>query len=309
MEIRLHKKSQLALKIALTFFLVVYSIYLVIANPKFLTELETAGILLFQHRFSVWIYLVIGLMFVNWGIEGKKWQLLITHVVKIKQLEAFKHVLIGLTMSFFTPRSLGDYLGRILFLKEENPWQLTGALAIGRLSQLCITLFFGLLSLLFLFSKPLISLLFMTLLMISIVAVLFFCRSFILNTINQFFPKVYQWLKIIKNYRAKDFLFILVLGGIRYLVFSLQFVIILYLLTEDSSPLHWFPYVSLVFLAKSIVPSFNFLSDIGVREYSSIFFLGLGGISPEIALTSSLFIWFINILIPTILGGAMVWKR
>ena len=68
-------------------------------------------------------------------------------------------------------------------------------------------------------------------------------------------------------------------------------------------------YVSLVYLSKTLVPSFNFLSDLGVREFSSIFFLGLCGVAPEVALSAGMFIWVVNLLLPSLLGGILIWRK
>ena len=63
-----------------------------------------------------------------------------------------------------------------------------------------------------------------------------------------------------------------------------------------------------IFLIKSIVPSFNFLADLGIRELSALqFFESYGAIELNI-LTATLSIWILNLLIPSILGTVLLWR-
>ena len=69
-----------------------------------------------QQAWKFW--LVIVLVFVNWGFEAKKWKLLITPIQKMSFFTAFKSVLTGVTLSLNTPNRIGEYGGRILYVKE-----------------------------------------------------------------------------------------------------------------------------------------------------------------------------------------------
>ena len=66
---------------------------------------------------SGWLLLFV---FVNWGIEARKWQLLMKAVQPMSFITAFKSVLCGVTLSLNTPNRMGEYGGRILFVKEGN---------------------------------------------------------------------------------------------------------------------------------------------------------------------------------------------
>ena len=61
---------------------------------------------------------VILLAFVNWGLEARKWQVLVKPVQDMNFLRAYKSVLSGLTLSLNTPNRMGEYGGRILYIKE-----------------------------------------------------------------------------------------------------------------------------------------------------------------------------------------------
>jgi hypothetical protein len=63
-------------------------------------------------------WLVIALTFVNWGIESRKWQLLMRLLQPMSFLTAVKSVLCGVTLSLNTPNRIGEYGGRVLFVEE-----------------------------------------------------------------------------------------------------------------------------------------------------------------------------------------------
>ena len=88
-------------------------------------------------------WLVIIFVFVNWGIEARKWQLLLKAVQPISFITAFKSVLCGVTLSLNTPNRIGEYGGRILFVKEGNRIKAVTLSIAGGMSQLIITMLMG----------------------------------------------------------------------------------------------------------------------------------------------------------------------
>ncbi|MEO9004181.1 MAG: hypothetical protein ABI288_05570, partial [Ginsengibacter sp.] len=63
-------------------------------------------------------WLVILLAFFNWGFEARKWQVLLKPLQKMSFFRAYKSVLSGLALSLNTPNRMGEYGGRILYVKE-----------------------------------------------------------------------------------------------------------------------------------------------------------------------------------------------
>ena len=58
-------------------------------------------------------------MCLNWSIEAIKWRLLIKKMQPITFIEALKGVLSGVAVGTFTPNRIGEFGGRILYLKEH----------------------------------------------------------------------------------------------------------------------------------------------------------------------------------------------
>ena len=55
-------------------------------------------------------------------------------------------------------------------------------------------------------------------------------------------------------------------------------------------------------------PTFNFLSDLGVREASALLFFERFAVAIEPVILASLLVWIINLLIPTLLSLVFVSK-
>src|SRR5688572_10979456 len=94
--------------------------------------------------------LVFVLMFVNWSLEALKWKISVQRVQPVSFLRSLKAVFSGVSFSVTTPNRTGEYLGRVLYMDEGNRLKVISLTVLGSLSQLIITVFFGLLGLLIL---------------------------------------------------------------------------------------------------------------------------------------------------------------
>jgi hypothetical protein len=256
----------------------------------------------------VWI-----LMPINWGIEALKWKTLVHAYRPISLGLAMKSVLSGLSLSFATPHGVGDYLGRIWQLEGVGRFRLTGALFFGRWSQFFITLTGGGLAIFALKyhqNAPHFSVLSPVGGWIVGIALAVFA------ILVRWVIQKQQWFRylfgILFTYPLRTLMYVVGLSLIRYVVFSLQFFILLCMFDLGLPAYVMFAGVAWVFLVKSIVPSFNFLSDLGVREVSALLFFDWYGAPVEPVLTASFMLWFINLLVPTLVGLTLIpylkWK-
>ena len=257
-----------------------------------------------QENWPLLIFLLL-LMPVNWLLEAIKWQKLAKPVVPLSLAEAYKGVLSGLSMAFITPHGIGDYFGRILLIKEEGRTQLIGSILLGRLMQLMATLLFGGIGLYFLFGVQIAGLYYI--LVSCIMVSLLVIRGIQLGSDIHWIKKLQYHLGLISKYSLAQTSTILLLAIIRYAVFSLQFVLALSIFSDMPFKLN-FAGTTWIFLAKSILPTFNFLSDLGVREFSAVYFFDQFSVPLMPILVASFLIWMVNILLPTIIGAPLIWK-
>jgi len=99
------------------------------------------------------IYLALLLVPINWGLEARKWQILLKPVETIGFFNSFKAILAGLAFSMNTPNRIGEYAGRVLYVHEGNRWKALSLTVTGSFSQLIVTLTIGAGGLLFLLTN------------------------------------------------------------------------------------------------------------------------------------------------------------
>ncbi|SFQ38112.1 Uncharacterized membrane protein YbhN, UPF0104 family [Pseudarcicella hirudinis] len=268
---------------------------------------------------NFWLLLtLIVLTFANWGFEALKWQKLASPITKFSFSEAYQSVIIGLSLSFITPANLGDFAGRIWKLNSPNRFQGVGAILMGNGIQFYVTLFFGTIAFghFILHQLPQIPLLFCIFFLLLIASLLFgiffYSRR---HWIGLFFQKVKflkrfaSYFEIFETYNLSEILEILLWATLRYLTFSIQFIIVLLIFSINLPLLELFTLTSLVFFFKTLIPSFNFLSDLGIREFTALYFFSYYAIPPAAVVSATLSLWLINILTPVLFGMVFIVKE
>lgn len=254
------------------------------------------------------------LMFMNWGLESQKWRLMIRKIERISFGRSVKAVLTGITVSFFTPNRVGEFGGRILHLHQSN--RIKGALitVLCSMSQLAITIVVGSLALI-LYLQALFSgqpFLFDTILLGLVLLILFTMVSFlypsvILYFLNKFsfFSRFSRYTDVFNQYKAYEQLQVFMLSLLRYLVFSVQYLLILKVFNVEVPVLKAFQAISLTFLVITLVPTIA-LTEIGIRGSAALFFIGFYSVNTFGILTASFTLWLINLVIPSLAGSLFV---
>jgi Lysylphosphatidylglycerol synthase TM region len=257
---------------------------------------------------------VIALIFVNWGCEAKKWQILAKKFDNISFIDAYKSVLVGLTLGFITPANLGDFAGRVLHLSKENRLVGFGTVLLGNGIQFYVTLIFGILSYLIIWSENILifdQLIFGILLFCAVLGVIVFLHRHKFQT----YLIRFSWIKPYQNYLnalieseneyfSKVFLWTI----IRFIIYSMQFVIMLRIFHIEVALIDLWAISCLVLLFKTLIPQINFLSDLGVREISALHFFSFYSVNISSVITATFALWIINILLPVIVGSIFLLK-
>ena len=274
------------------------------------------------HAFKFWI--IILLVFLNWGIEARKWQVLVKNLQVISFVTAFKAVLSGLTLSLNTPNRIGEYGGRILYIDEGNRLSAISLSIAGGISQLIITLTMGCGGLLFLILQESnissmglsvfwlkifsLQLLLIASCFITACLILFYFR---LSWITLFLEKI-PWLNrftrymvVLEQFRAKVLLRLISLSLFRYMVFVIQYILLLQVFEVNIYWADAFWLISTLFLVLAIVPSFA-IADLGIRGKFSIELLNLYSPNTIGIIGTTFGIWLINLFIPALVGSLLI---
>lgn len=266
-------------------------------------------------------WLVIFLMFVNWGIESRKWQLLINHVQHFSFGKAFKSVLSGCSVTMLTPNRIGEYGGRILYVAEEHRIKAISLSLVGSISQLLVTMVMGCIGLLYLrylshnisnalavlpvfWGDVLIYLSFG----VTFILLLFYLRlGWLVRTMERLpsLQKAVYHIRVLDEFDNKHLVQILFLSFIRYLVFVLQYVLMLQVMQIEIPVVLCFWLMTVFYLVMAVAPSIGFI-ELPVRVSASWVIFKLYT-SNELGVgTASLGIWLINLVIPAVIGSLLI---
>lgn len=254
------------------------------------------------------------LIFVNWACEAIKWQSLTNKLEKLTFIDAFQSVLVGLTLGFITPANLGDFAGRVLHLKKTNRTKAIGTIILGNGIQFYVTLIFGIISYLIIWTQ---NILIFDKIIFGILIFNFFLGIFIYLKKSKihFFLTRFAWikryeiyLKVFTGFENKIFIKVFIWTILRFLTYSLQFVIMLQIFQIEVKFIDLWAISCLVLLFKTLIPQINFLSDLGIREVSALHFFSFYSVNVSSVITATFALWIINILLPVLLGSIFFLK-
>jgi hypothetical protein len=271
---------------------------------------------------SSWkIMMVVLLMFLNWGIEAKKWQFLVSRIETISFWNAYRAILSGQAFALNTINRAGDFVGRILYLNEGNRLRAVALSLVGSMSQILVTFFIGLFALCGLRFKILnhmnnlegLNEFWLDALMIALFIGIFVLTIFYFNValfirLIEKIPFVARFRFYIEKLEAlhwRELTRILFLSSARYVVFIVQYVLLLQVFGVDSSPLNLAMMVSVLFLVLAMVPSIA-LAELGFRGKVSLQLFGLLSTNHLGIIAAAAGIWIINLIIPAIAGSVLI---
>ena len=265
-------------------------------------------------------WFVIVLVFVNCGYKKKKWQVLLRTIQPVSFFTAYKSVLSGVTLSINTPNRIGEYGGRILYVQEGKRIKAISLSIAGSISQLIITLIMGCCGLIYIIYQANSDVLVMglpvfwlkTLLFLSccatVIVVLFYFRLSWLIKLVEKIPaaaKYVEYISVLDNFNAKLLLRLLYLSFFRYVVFVIQYILLLQVLDVSILWINACWIISILFLVLAIVPSFA-IADLGIRGKFSTELLSLYSTNTVGIIGTTFGIWFINLFIPALAGSLLI---
>lgn len=302
----------------LLFIVLVWSLYNQISHQPDL-EVRWQQIKMSWRHYIFWI--VIVLMFINWGIEARKWQILMAPLERFSLIKAFKSVLAGCSITMLTPNRIGEYGGRIMYVQEENRIRAISLAILGSISQLTVTMLMGSFGLWVIKSGSALNMsafdsvpwllsntLFFTSLLICVFLLLFYFRvHLVINTISgiKFLQKLTRYISVLDFFSGKQLLRILFLSFFRYMVFILQYMLLLKVMGVELDYTVLFLLLTIFYLVMAVVPTVGF-TELPVRATASVLIFELFS-SNIVGIQAAAFgIWLINLVIPSLLGILLI---
>jgi hypothetical protein len=262
------------------------------------------------------LLLMLLLVPLNWALESLKWRQLAKKVVPLTFLDAFRGTLTGLAIGVAAPAQLGDTIGRVASLRSDNRLEAIGAAVVSNGIQFYVSVAAGAAGWFFLqdnlsmmpATKQIMSSLLIIIMVSGWLVMIFRKRITYWQPTNKYLIKLRSYLKIIGDYSAADLLLATIYGMLRYLVFLTQFVLALSLFAFKLTPAELCACVTLLFLAKTLIPAVNVLGDLGLREFTALFVFRQYNLPSEEIITATFLIWIINVLGPILIGIFLIWR-
>ena len=264
-------------------------------------------------------WMVIVFVFVNWGLEARKWQVLMKVLQPVSFIAAFRSVLCGVTFSLNTPNRMGEFAGRILFVDEGKRLKAITLSVAGSMAQLIITMLMGCFGLtwlvvnsgdpgtvtgipvfwlhIFLYSS----------ILITVVFVFFFFRFGWLIKLLEKLPyanRFSKYINVLETFDAKILLRLLSISFLRYVVFVLQYIFMLQLLQVEQNVWVGSWIITVMFWILAIIPSFA-IAELGIRGTVAKTLFAYSSNTIGI-LTATFGIWFVNLFIPALIGSLLI---
>ena len=250
--------------------------------------------------------LAILLMPLNWGLETLKWKILLRSQVPFSTL--LQSVIAGITVGFVTPGRSGEFIGRVMFLNDDNRSKVFYLSSIGGLAQTAASLVIGITFVLVWRND-----LFITEIVIgSTLLYLFaFFRFDLLNRFISKWPFLQRYGLIIEQGdlpMVTTQLWVMLLSLLRFTVYLLQYVLLLSFLGIDISNLALFTHSTVYLLAQTFSPLMPLL-DFSYRGATALYVFHNISNNNIAILSAVMMVWLINLVIPAIIGYLFILHR
>jgi len=276
------------------------------------------------------LLLVILLMLLNWGIESQKWRFMINKIERISFFRALQAVFTGASISFFTPNRTGEYFGRAFILDKASHVEGILITILGSMSQLLITILTGTMAMLvfipkFMGTNPIFSgyiydgvvvlMIILDLLLLFLLINVQFLSVVRDKLFRTKFKRFRRHLLVFSGFRPRDMATIIGLSFVRYIVFTVQFLVLLKIFSVPVPIFDAVIIISLIFFVLSIVPTVT-LTELGIRDSAAVYFFGIyfnkaSGMTDSAMigiLSAATLLWIINLAVPAVFGTFFVFR-
>jgi hypothetical protein len=281
--------------------------------------LKQAFLLELNGKNRIWLLLTLFFVPLNWAAETLKWLHLIRHSEDISFGKAYEAVLAGVTFSSFTPNRVGEFGGRILFLKPENVAKGIISTFVGSWAQQAIIVSLGYLGcvyFLYLFftieKYLLVGIFFIALLLIVIILYIFLNLEMFVPRFKKIrffyrFPSLLKHVNTIRLYTKEDLQKTLFWACIRYIIYGIQYYFMLRFFGINVPILGGASGIATIYLVQTSIPLPPVMGLLARNEVA-LQVWGKFGANPISASATTISLFAINLIIPAFIGLIFILK-
>lgn len=283
----------------------------VIVKDNFLQTMNEYAALLNNRNAMLIILVLLAMMVLNWLIEAVKWKILVSKIQHVSLPRSFKAILSGITVSFFTPNRIGEYAGRVLHVDYNSRIKAVLATVVGSMNQLLVTIITGTIAFLFTLRSVFADerIVFAGIASLSVLgmvalSVVYFNISYFYDFLKRFkwLKRLDEYIKVFSYYHNHELSIVTFLSAFRYIVFTLQYILLLSLLGVDIDFWNAYRLILLIFLVMAVIPTF-ILTELSVRGSVALYFMQSYSDNATGIVAASFSLWFINLAIPAVAGA------
>ncbi len=261
-----------------------------------------------QFKQVILLIVTVLLMLLNWSIEAYKWQQLLLQLSPITFIQSIRSVFAGISLSLITPNRIGEYAGRLVPIPHVPKTKGIVAQIVGNMAQFMAAGWLGVIS----------GCVYITIntgaaYLIPVVV----CSTLVLVPITLFYfsvrrvskykskwallNKALKYFYFIQYYPKHALIKIFLISVTRYLLFALQYYLLLKALQVPIFLHHTIIGVLLVFWLMAIIPTIG-ITELPVRTQVAYQILSVYATAPLPIFIASILLWLINLVLPAIVG-------
>jgi len=260
-----------------------------------------------------WLFGACLLIPFNWLAEVQKWLPLLTPYESMSQWKAMKAVLAGTSFALFTPNRVGEYGGRVLFVRPENQWKAVIANAVGSLGQYVVLLTAGAAGAIWFAGQVLgwsgyIQLVaFATAVLLLILLYYFYFNIRVVIPLARRIPLLrrlkpyFRGAVFLEQIERRQLTGVLIWSVLRYAVYSTQYFLLLQFFGIKTGFWAGYAGIATIFLLQTILP-LPALAGLLVRGSLAVFVWSHFGANDISSLAATFVLWIINLILPALLG-------
>lgn len=220
-----------------------------------------------------------------------------------------------------TPNGSGEYIGRILYVKEGNRIRAITLTFVGSMSQLIITMLLGTIGLflirshfysaaqqIFVLSLPAVNTItWCSILITAALLSVYFEISWLTRLFEKipFVARYSFFIQKLEEFTWQELVKVLLISFFRYMVFVVQYLLLLQVFKVDIGLYNAFWLISVMFLVLAVIPTIA-LAELGVRGKISIFLFGVFSTNTIGIVLTATTIWLINLVVPALAGSLFI---
>jgi hypothetical protein len=278
-----------------------------------LDSLEKGSIWQMGPEYLLWLAVI--LMPINLALEARKWHLLAGSAQPLSYGQSFLSYLAGIAFSVVTPNRLGEYPGRIIYLRRKNTFRLISVSVLGAISQMLTLFIYGFLGLIYynIANPGVPQMVIMVCCFIIMVFVMVAYWSF--ERWAPFIEKI-KWLRrrryhiygrLLKRFTTREQWNILGISLVRYTIYTTQYILLLQWMGVTIPFLEGFLTSALFFFIVAVIPSVT-LIELGERGVVGLFLFHQFSENTVGILAATLGVWCINLILPAIVGSLLLFR-